>query len=133
MILGFAARAGAVVAAMCGLLLATPLQAQEGDPAAPSATDDMLDDAIGCVAAYDMDLAHGDEDAAQVAEARQQARETYALLSGESEGEIQDDIRQAEASLPASFTDDVSFDDYEAGCDAAFMDPPADNLQAVIA
>ena len=123
MILGFAARAGAIAVAMCGLLLATPLQAQEGD-AAPTPTDDMLDAAIGCVAAYDNEIASsdGDDDPA-VLGARAAAFDLYTQMSGEDSAHVQADIRKADTDLHTLLVNDSSaLDDYTATCDAAFMD-----------
>ena len=123
MILGFAARAGAVAAAMCGCLLATPLQAQEGS-LAPTPTDDMLDAAIGCVAAYDNEIASGDaEDDPAVLGARAAAFDLYTQMSGETSDEVQADIRKADTDLHTQLINDSSvLDDYAAPCDAAFMD-----------
>ncbi len=115
-----------VAAVVLGLLAATPLQAREdGDDAAPTASDDIMDGAITCVAAYDSILASGDDsdDVSAIAGARAAAIDLYAQISGESRDQISHDIRQADADLPAELAGEGdTLDSYAATCDAAFMD-----------
>ncbi len=122
MMMGLAVRA-ATLAAFAGLLLASPLQAQEGG-ATPTPTDDILDTSLSCVAAYDNEIANGDaEDDPAVLGARAAAFDLYTQMSGETSDEVAADIRKADADLHTLLVSDESvLDDYSSTCDAAFMD-----------
>ena len=127
----------AVAAAMCWLA-ATPLQAQDSmDGPAPTASDDILDGALTCVAAYDTILASGEDnsDDSAIAGARAAAIDLYAQISGESSDEISRDIHQADADLSAELAggdDGGSVEAYASTCDAAFMDVAGDDDNELI-
>ncbi len=117
--------AGVAVAALLALCVSTPLQAQDNmDDSAPTASDDILDGTLSCVAAYDNEIAAGDAtDDPAVAQARTAAVDLYAQVSGETSRDIATDIRQADADLSNELKGDGdSLSDYAATCDAAFMD-----------
>ncbi len=124
-------KTAAIAGALLALLAATPLQAQDADDGddASAPSDEILDAAITCVAAYDTVLAkETPDDRPAILEARTAAVDLYAQISGESQGDIQQDIKQADADLPDELADDGdTLDDYAATCDEAFMDIQTDD------
>ncbi len=136
MTMGKAAQAkiAVVATALLTLALATPLQAQDdvmnGGP--PTASDDILDGTLSCVAAYDNEIAAGDAKGdPAVVQARTAAVELYAEVSGESSSDIAADIRQADLDLSKELDGDGdSLEDAAATCDAAFMDDTSEGSDA---
>lgn len=119
-------KTAAIATAVLALLASTPLQAQgaDSDDDASAPSDEILDAAITCIAAYDTVLAREQpDDRPAILEARAAAVDLYAQVSGEDQTDIQQDIQQADADLPAELADDGdTLDDYAATCDQAFMD-----------
>ncbi len=100
-------------------------------PAAPSeqqpSTEDVLTAAIGCLATYDMVLAKGTTPKTEkTKKARQAAYDLYKQYSGQTDEQVQSDVKKADEIFPGMVAQGTTkLEEFETTCDAAFMDQPA--------